>query len=180
MNYAFSLLILLPFALLSTGCSTTSAPLATVKAVDIDAYAGKWYEIARLPNRFERGLTCVTATYTPLDNGKIEVRNAGYNAAKGRFKDIKGRAWQPNAAELPGQLKVSFFGPFAGDYYIMQLADDYSHALVGSPTRDYLWVLSRTPTLDEATYDRLLAFAESRGFDTAAVERIDQTCEGIR
>lgn len=177
MNYAFTLLLLLPLALLSTGCATTSAPLTTVKAVDIDQYAGTWYEIARLPNRFERGLTCVTATYTPLDNGKIEVRNAGYNTAKGRYKDIKGRAWQPNAAELPGQLKVSFFGPFAGDYYIMQLADDYRYALVGSPTREYLWVLSRTPTLDEATYNRLLAYAESEGFNTAAVERIDQSCK---
>lgn len=160
-----------------TRCATSHAPLATVPDVSIDQYAGTWYEIARLPNRFERGLTCVTATYTPLPKGKIEVRNAGYNAAKGRSKDIKGRAWRPDAQALPGVLKVSFFGPFAGDYYIMQLADDYSYALVGSPSRDYLWILSRQPTLDQPTYDTLLAYAESQGFDTAAVERIDQSCQ---
>jgi apolipoprotein D and lipocalin family protein len=150
--------------------------LATVKNVSLTKYAGTWYEIARFPNSFEKGMDCVTATYTVLDNGKVEVRNKGRLVEKNnKWKDVKGKAWIPDSSE-PGRLKVQFFWPFSGDYYIIDLAGDYSYSLVGSPSRDYLWVLCREKTLDKTTYDALLDKAKSFGFDTSKVEKINQVC----
>ena len=144
--------------------STKNPDLPTVKEVDLNKYAGKWYEIAKLPNRFERGLECITATYTIKKNGKVEVKNGGIKTKKGKMQDIKGTAWVPNLSH-PGVLKVQFFWPFAGDYYIMDLDEDYQYALVGSPNRDYLWILSRVPELSDDLYISLLNNAKDQGFD---------------
>lgn len=162
--------------LVSTISCEEGMDLETVKTIDIEKYAGTWYEIARLPNSFEKGMSCVTATYTSLSNGKIEVKNAGILKGKNnKKKDIVGQAWVPNSA-LPGQLKVRFFWPFSGDYYIMELDKDYNIALVGSPTRNFLWVLSRSPQLDQTIVDELLAKAKEAKFDIDKVEMIPQDC----
>ena len=150
--------------------------LPTVEKVDLTKYAGTWYEIARLPNSFEKGMQCVTATYTLKDNGKVQVLNKGYLADKGKYKTAKGTAWVPDGG-YPGRLKVTFFWPFAGNYYIMALDEGYAYALVGDPSRKYLWVLARTKTLEESIYSELMALAKNKGFDVEQVMRIDQSCE---
>jgi lipocalin len=151
--------------------------LSTVDEVNIERYAGRWYEIARLPNKFEKGLKCVTATYSLKKNGKIEVLNKGFSTDKiGKSNTAKGSAWIPDA-NYPGRLKVSFFWPFAGNYYIISLAEDYQYVLVGDPSRKYLWILARTKKLDDAIYSKLIEFARQKGFKVEDVEKIDQDCE---
>ena len=157
--------------------STTKKPdLPTVAAVDLNKYAGKWYEISKLPNRFERGLECITATYTLKKNGKVEVKNGGIKTKNGKIQDIKGTAWVPNLS-YPGVLKVRFFWPFAGDYYIMDLDEDYQYALVGSLSRDYLWILCRVPEMSDELYMSLLNKAKDQGFDISKVEKVNQQCD---
>ena len=150
--------------------------LPTVKEVDINKYAGQWYEIAKLPNRFEKGLECATATYAIKKNGKIEVRNAAFvSDNKSKLKKIKGAAWVPDV-NFPGRLKVRFFWPFSGDYYIMALDEKYSHVLVGAPSRKYLWILSRTKRMDDGIYNQLLEIAKANGFDITKVVKDKQDC----
>jgi lipocalin len=150
--------------------------LPTVEVVDLTKYSGTWYEIARLPNSFEKGLECITATYTLKGNGKIEVLNKGfYIKDKTKFSKAKGTAWIPDA-NYQGRLKVSFFWPFAGDYYIIALDENYNYALVGSPTRNYLWILSRTKVLDKVIIDDLLNIAKQNGFDTSEMIYVIQDC----
>jgi lipocalin len=170
--YKFPLIMLTMFGLFA--CKSTSE-LTTVPDVDLKKYAGTWYEIAKLPNKFEKNLACISATYTLKENGKINVLNQGYNTKKGTWKDITGTAYVPDSS-LPGQLKVRFFWPFAGDYYIISLADDYSYALVGDPSRQYLWILARENFLDDSIYSQLLDKAKDKGFDISAVEKVDHNC----
>lgn len=145
--------------------------LEVVDAVDLSRYAGRWYEIARLPNRFEKKCAdSVTATYTLRSDGKVDVvnrcrkANGEYTTAKGKAKVVDKKS---NA-----KLKVTFFWPFYGDYWILDLGPDYEYAVVGAPNRDYLWILSRTPQIDEQLYQRLLEKMASRGF---AAERMIRT-----
>ena len=168
------LLVFLSMA--SFSYNSTAQDLPTVDKVDLSKYTGVWYEIARLPNNFEEGLECVTATYTLKKNGKIQVLNKGYSARKGKYKTAKGTALVPEPA-YPGRLKVTFFWPFYGNYYIMALDEDYQYALVGDPSRKYLWVLARSKSLDEPIYRELLDHAKNMGFDTDRVLRINQGCE---
>jgi len=170
-----NLLILLTMASLLS-CKTTQ-DLPTVDKVDIQKYSGVWYEIARLPNSFERGLECVTATYTPKSNGKIEVLNKGYALdKKGKMQTAKGTAWVPDPT-YPGRLKVTFFWPFSGNYYIMFLDQDYRYVLVGDPSRKYLWILSRSKDLDGTTYSSLMDHARKNGFNVDQVMQTNQSCE---
>jgi apolipoprotein D and lipocalin family protein len=151
--------------------------LSTVGQVDVEKYAGKWYEIARLPNSFEKGLKCVTANYTLKDKGKIEVLNQGYSIKKeGKLSRAKGLAWVPDL-EFPGRLKVSFFRPFSGDYYIITLDPEYKYALVGDPSRKYLWVLSRSSYMEDTIYSELLEIARVNGFKTDQVIKVEQDCQ---
>jgi len=173
MNWKILILLIMASFL---SCKTTQ-DLPTVEKVDIQKYSGTWYEIARLPNSFEKGLECVTATYTPKSKGKIEVLNKGYTLdKKGKMKTAKGTAWVPDPA-YPGRLKVTFFWPFSGNYYIMSLDEDYSYVLVGDPTRKYLWVLSRSKELDSAIYSSLMDQAKDQGFNVEQVMQTDQSCE---
>ena len=154
----------------------TPQNLPTVEKVDIEKYAGQWYEIARLPNSFEKGLQCVTATYTLKKNNKIEVLNQGYsNKDTEKLSRAKGRAWVPDP-EFPGRLKVSFFWPFAGNYYIISLDEEYNYALVGDPSRKYLWVLSRSKVMDDTIYDGLLKIARTNGFNIDNIIKVNQDC----
>lgn len=136
---------------------------STIETLDVARFMGKWYEIARYDHRFEKDMTNVSATYTLLDNGRIEVLNAGYK--NGEYKEIKGKAKQPNPDD-PGKLKVSFFLWFYSDYYILDIAPDYSHVIIGSSTDKYLWIMSREPVLPDNVLSELIEKIRQRGYDT--------------
>ncbi len=144
-------------------CTGKPENVEPVQRFEIDKYVGKWYEIARLPHSFEEGLSHVTAQYIPRDDEGISVINRGYNAESGEWEQAEGKAYfvsEPNV----GHLKVSFFGPFYASYVIMTLDERYRYAMVTGPDRDYLWILSRTPTLPQETVQTLVQQAESQGY----------------
>ena len=148
--------------------------LEVVSSVDLSRYVGRWYEIARLPNRFEKKCAdSVTATYALRPDGKIDVVNrcrkssGEYTTAKGKAKIVDKKT---NA-----KLKVTFFWPFYGDYWILDLGSNYEYAVVGDPSREYLWILSRTPRIEEALYQQLLGKMAARGFKTERMIRTSQS-----
>jgi apolipoprotein D and lipocalin family protein len=145
-------------------------PLETVEHVDLTRYLGKWFEIARLPLSWENKCACcVTATYTPRTDGRINVSN---NCVKsnGKIAQSKGTAKIASKHDSSNsKLKVTFLWPFSGDYWILDLDPDYRWALVGNPSRKNLWILSRTPTLDHETIDMLLAKGTYLGFNTSKI-----------
>lgn len=149
---------------LFAGCSKNYPYLPTVKKVDIQKYKGTWYEIARFEHSFEKGCKNVTASYKIKENGEIKVLNKCVLTKNGENKDAEGIAYAVD--DTNSKLKVSFFRPFYGDYWILDLADDYSYALVGSPNREYLWILSRTKTVDNKVKDKILSKLPKLGFDS--------------
>lgn len=151
--------------------SAPAQPLATVPYVDLQKYAGKWYEIASFPQRFQQGCYCTTATYTPTEKGYIIVENrCNKNGLRGKLSYIKGKAFvDQNSGNA--RLKVQFFWPFRGKYWIIGLADDYSYAVVGHPNREYLWILSRKPLMSEELYTEILSKLKKQGFDTAKLQK---------
>lgn len=159
--------------LLFLSACSGSKPLATVVELDLQRYAGVWYEIERLPNSFEKGLSCVQASYALNPDGSIVVENHGYGP-KG-WKKVKGSAVQKEF-EKPGEIKVTFYWPFYGDYFILELDKEYQYALVGSPSRKYLWILARQPEMPEERIMALKQKAQSLGFDTSTMERISHQC----
>jgi len=165
-NYASCLLIVI---LLANGCSSIpnkSFPeLQVVPYVDIERYLGKWYEIALYPNWFEKGCFRSTAFYEKLENGQIKVTNQCHmNAPDGKLNKAIGIASIADD-ETNAKLKVQFFWPFKGDYWIIGLDEDYQYAIVSEPDRQYLWILSRTPTMDTQTLESLKAKIREKGFD---------------
>jgi apolipoprotein D and lipocalin family protein len=168
------LLLLLALALLGA-CTSVPEGVQPVTGFDAERYLGRWYEIARLDHRFERGLSRVTAEYTRRDDGSIAVVNRGWSDAEQRWKQAEGTARFVGSPDV-GHLKVSFFGPFYGSYVVFELdRQDYRYALVSGPDKSYLWLLARSPTLDAATRDRLVARAAAAGFDTSQLIFVDQT-----
>lgn len=163
--------------LLLTSCmSTGTTKLKSVDSVDINKYTGTWYEILRLPNRFERGLKCITANYSLRADGRINVVNRGRMISDPHKTDeANGKAWIPDPSK-PAQLKVSFFWPFSGKYWILYLDPDYKYVLVGEPSLKYLWILSRTPQLEESAIEDLLNKARDMGYDTKPVIRVEHDC----
>lgn len=149
--------------------ASTKVDNSTVKSVDLNRYVGSWYEIAKFDHSFERGIDYAMARYTLRDDGKIDVLNTGIK--EGRAKDAEGIA---KTTDVVGLLRVSFFGPFFGDYRIMMLDDNYQYVLVGGNNERYLWILSRTPELDEATKSLILAEADRRGYDTSKLIWVKQ------
>jgi apolipoprotein D and lipocalin family protein len=150
------------------------AELGIVEHVDVKRYMGTWFEIAKLPQRFEKGLVGITANYTLLPNGKVRVINSGYKADfNGKLKTIEGKAWVVDTV-TNAKLKVSFFWPFAANYWIIELGKDYEYAVVGEESRKYLWILSRTPQMEDAIYNELLKRLQQKGFDVSKLERIPQ------
>ncbi len=150
---------------LITGCTGIPEGTEPVTGFELDRYLGQWYEIARLDHSFERGLDCVTATYSLRDDGGVRVINRGYNLEEQAWDEAEGRAYFIEEQSV-GRLKVSFFGPFYGGYNILELDDDYQWALVAGPDRDYLWILSRTPQMESDTETRLRQRAAELGFPT--------------
>ncbi|ALV06039.1 lipocalin family protein [Roseateles depolymerans] len=149
------------------------APLPTVSTVDLARYAGSWYEITKLPNRFQKQCVADTQAEYRLDGDIVRVINR-CRTSTGELDDIKGRA-----KVVPGsgnaKLKVTFFWPFYGDYWVLALDPDYREVLVGAPDRKYAWILSRTPTMPQARVDALLQRAKALGFDADAFVATPQT-----
>lgn len=140
-------------------------PLTTVSAVDLNRYLGRWYEIASYPAWFQKGCTGSTAEYSLLPDGRIRVVNRCFKKSlDGPRKESigKAKAVDPNTN---ARLKVTFFWPFWGDYWIIDLDADYQWAVVGVPSRKYLWILNRTPTMDETLYDGILRRLIDKGYD---------------
>ena len=145
--------------------SSTGPVLRTVGSVDLSRYSGTWYEIARYPNRFQRDCQSdTTAEYTVRKDGKVQVVNS-CRQKDGKTKTARGTAKITDKA-TNAKLKVTFFWPFYGDYWIIGLSPDYRYAIVGEPNRKYLWILSRTPDMDATTYKELLEQIRAAGYDS--------------
>jgi len=174
-----SALALVLAATVQTAVAQTQTPVRTVPFVDLDRYAGGWFEIARFPNRFQyECVGDVRATYARRPDGRIDVVNrcrtaGGETEARGVARIVDEQAF--------ARLKVRFapawlsFLPVWGDYWIIGLAPDYSWAVVGNPGRDYLWILARTPQLDEQSTAAATAAARNNGFDVTRLVPTLQT-----
>jgi apolipoprotein D and lipocalin family protein len=168
--------ILLLIANMIFGTAYSQNLPSVVTTVDLNRYKGTWYEIARLPIYFEKKLKCVTATYTLRDDGKITVLNKGhYITDPQKSTSSEGVAWIPDK-NSPAKLKVQFFWPFSGDYWILYLEKDYKYVLVGDPSHKYLWILAREKVMDETSYKMLLQKAVDNGYDVKPIIRVAQDC----
>ena len=158
--------IVILFVLLATGCVSIPDNITPVTSFQIERYLGKWYEIARLDHRFERGLTQISAEYSMRPDGGLKVLNRGYSKEKQEWSEAEGRGYfvqSPNEA----YLKVSFFGPFFGSYIVFELDTlNYQYALISGPDKSYFWLFARTPTIDDNLKKKLIAKAAALGFDT--------------
>jgi apolipoprotein D and lipocalin family protein len=147
--------------------------LEVVQTVDLSRYVGRWYEISRLPNGFQKKCAdSVTADYAIRPDGQIQVVNR-CRKASGEYTTAKGRAKIVDK-KTNAKLKVTFFWPFYGDYWILDLGPNYEYAVVGEPGRKYLWILSRSPQMDEGLYQQLLQRMRARGFKTELMIRTSQ------
>lgn len=162
-------------ATLLAGC-TVSVPegISPVRGFEVERYAGRWYEIARFDFVFERGLDNVTATYELNADGTVRVINRGYEEGTCRLREREGRAEFTGPMDV-ASLAVSFFGPFAGGYHVFILDENYRYAVVTGSDRGFLWILSRTPEMDQRTLDRILSQAAAAGFDVSQLVFVDQT-----
>ena len=169
--FIFVSIFVLSSCLTSKRMSTAAIPV--VKGFQLERYLGTWYEIARLPNSFEKNLDNVTATYTLRDDGEIKILNKGLNSKKNSWKDATGRAWIADP-QNPAHLRVSFFWKFSSDYKIIALdSENYQYALVTSTSKKYLWILSRTPDMDAEVYTKLVDKANEYGFETDKLYKVN-------
>lgn len=173
--------LVLGLSLISCGQSRTKRlnlpALSAVQDVDLQRYVGTWYEIASYPNRFQEGCTGTTATYALNEDGTVKVTNqCRKDALDGPAMVAEGRARTPDPSRT-AELEVSFFGPFWGDYWVIQLDPDYRFAVVGQPGRDYLWILSRTPSMPEETYATILEKLEDQHYPLAPLKKTLQEGE---
>lgn len=159
--------------------SLSSQILQTVPYVDAQKYAGKWYEIASYPQIFQKGCYCTTAEYTLTDKGYLVVENqCNKHSLTGKRSYIKGKAFiERNTGNA--KLKVQFFWPFRAKYWIIDLADDYSYAVVSHPNRKYLWILSRTPIMNDTIFQRILLRLRAKGFDVGKLQLTPQLEESV-
>jgi apolipoprotein D and lipocalin family protein len=156
------------------GCGSMGPPLEVVDFVDLEQYAGRWYEIARIPNSFERDCVGVTADYTLRDDGQVDVLNTCVEGdLEGEVRTIEGVARVVDP-DTNAKLAVRFFGPFEGAYWIIELGDTYEYAVVGNPTRSFLWILSRTPELDDVLLEDIISRLPERGYDPQQLEMVPQ------
>ena len=159
--------------LLAAGCTSVPKGVSPVQNFELERYLGTWYEIARFDHRFERGLNYVTAEYQLNEDGTVKVINRGKDRDTGEWEQAEGLA-KLVGDEQTGHLKVSFFGPFYASYVIAALDDDYQYSLVTGPNRDYLWILSRTPSLDNETLNSLVSKARELGYATDQLIYVQQ------
>lgn len=157
---------LLPFCACSSQLTVDNS---TVREFNVEKFFGKWYEIARFDHSFERDMTNCTATYIQNYDGKIAVVNRGVK--NGKIEESRGKA---KKTKTTGLLRVSFFGPFYSNYRVMMISPEYTYALIGSDSDDYLWILSRTPTLPSEDLKKILTEAKLRGYDTSKLIWVEQ------
>ena len=167
-------LMILLSTLLLTACLGMPKQVQPVNNFQLERYLGTWYEIARLDHSFERGLSHVSANYSLLPNGQVRVLNRGYSEQKKTWKQAEGKASFVHTPDI-GHLKVSFFGPFYSSYVITDLDDAYQYALISGYNHSYLWILARQPQIPDAVKQRLIAKAQSLGFDTRQLIFVQHT-----
>lgn len=177
-KFARNLCILIFSVVLLTACDVgvkqVGPPLDVVSFVDLERYMGTWYEIARYPHRFQEGCVGTTATYSLRDDGKVDVLNQCYKGkVDGELKKAHGKAWVIDSG-TNAKLKVSFFWPFTGDYWIIDLGERYEYAVVGHPDRRYLWILSRSPEMDDQLYNNIIDKLKTQSYDTGKLIRTIQ------
>jgi apolipoprotein D and lipocalin family protein len=152
-------------------------PLRTVQRVELNQYMGTWYEIASFPQRFEKGCVASMATYSLRADGKVTVLNECRNETlDGKLRSAKGKAWVVDHG-TNAKLKVCFFWPFSGDYWIIDLGPHYEYAVVGHPQRTYLWILSRKPQMDSNSYEAILQRLKAQHYD---ISRLKKTLQPSR
>lgn len=157
-----------------SGCNALQAPLDVVEKVDLGRFTGRWYEIARYPHSFEKGCAGVTADYALKQNGRISVVNTCREGSlDGEVRTIEGTARVVDK-DSSAKLAVTFFPPFEAPYWILELGDDYDYAVIGEPSRKFLWILSRTPSLDDALYQGILDRVSERGYDPSRLVLVEQ------
>ena len=151
-----------------------SQDLETVTTVDLQKYSGKWFEIASFPQRFQKGCHCTTAEYTVTSKDYLIVENrCKKDSINGKSLYIKGKVFaEKNTGN--SKLKVQFFWPFKGKYWIIDLAPDYSYAVVGHPNRNYLWILSRSASMDDILYQEIISRIEAKGYDLSKILKTKQ------
>lgn len=167
-------LLALSLALLMGSCTSMPEGVRPVDGFELERYLGKWYEIARLDHRFERGLSRVTAEYSLRDDGGVRVINRGFSADKGEWKEAEGKAYFVEGPDV-GHLKVSFFGPLYGSYVVFELdKEGYQYSFVSGYNTSYLWLLARTPTVDAGIVQQFVERAAALGFNTDALILVAQ------
>lgn len=161
--------------LISVGCSSTNyPPLDVVDKVDVNRYLGRWYEIARLPFKQQAGCECTSAEYQLIDSTTLKVINKCLK--EGKVDDAEGKAFVVEGSNN-AKLRVQFFWPFRGDYWVIDLdKENYQYAVVGTPSRKYLWILSRTQKMDDKLFQKIIENAGSKGFDMTKLEITKQDC----
>lgn len=171
----FKIFLIMLFSIFSSGYKNDQ-PLETVSNINLEKYMGKWYEIATIPQRFQKGCVCTTAEYSLVNDKYVKVVNTCNNQTPdGEIKQIEGKAFVAKKGN-GAKLKVQFFWPFKAKYWIIDLADDYSWAVVGHPNRKYLWILSRTPKMDEKIYQKILKRLEEQKYDISLLVHTLQKC----
>ena len=163
MQNIFKIFIVMFIVVLFSACSSKNPLLQTVEKVDLNKYLGTWYEIARYEHFFEKDCKNVSANYSMMDEETIKVINRCTKITTNEKKEAMGRAYAID--ETNSKLKVSFFRPFYGDYWILDLDDDYKYAIIGTPTKEYLWILSREKTISDEVLNKLLEKITNMGFD---------------
>ena len=153
-------------ATIFTSCVGIPDGVTAVQNFNKDKYLGKWYEIARFDFRFERNLDNTTAQYSINPDGSIKVLNQGYNYVKKEWDSAEGKA-KFVGSESEARLKVSFFGPFYGGYNVVEIDENYQNALIYGNSTEYMWILSRNKTIDEATKKRFIEKAKNDGFNVS-------------
>lgn len=166
--------------LLLAGCVSIPDGVAPAENFQLERYLGKWCEIARLDHSFERGLSSVSAEYSLRADGGVRVINRGYSETEKRWRQTEGKAYFVNRPDQ-GFLKVSFFGPFYGSYVVIDLdRKNYAYALVCGPDKSYLWILARSPKLDENIKKRLVEKAAALGFNTDTLMDVKHDLKDMR
>ena len=157
-----------------SGCNSGRS-LPTVAEVDLQRYAGTWYEVAHLPQAYQQGCECISAEYTP-EGDHLKVLNRCFDTEKGKYTSVEGLA-RPEKGSKNSRLKVQFVPLFEGDYYILALEEDYGYALIGVPDRKSLWILSRTREPAAEVVKNYLNRAEELGFNTSNLIFTRQDCQ---
>ena len=163
--------------LLMISCATIKPGAENDGIIDYRLYQGKWYEIARLPNQFEDGLICTTMTYRYTDEGVMTVSNMGRNKKNpGDIRTLTGRAWIPDGKE-PRRIKIQFIWPVTADYVLIHIDEVKGLAVLGSPFKHQLWIISRSADVAEEDFTELVQIAKKNQYKTENLVRVEQSCE---